>query len=158
MMKKVIKIEMPMRSWFAGALGTPSAVRTNPKTITMRVKLVISMMSDGASVSSVITMTIWIAVLRFCLSLPFPTWRLINGAPGAETCGAVGAVGARGAAGAVGELSNGGNGVGPGAGVCACAGIVSAPRTQIKTKAAKRWGFKNIMSSGLFFPHFPSCG
>jgi len=49
---------------------------------------------------------------------------LINGAPGAEIeagCGAVGAVGARGAAGAAGELNSGGNGVGPGAGVCALA-------------------------------------
>ena len=31
----------------------------------MRVKLVMSMMSDGARVRSVITTTIWIAVLRF---------------------------------------------------------------------------------------------
>ena len=90
----------------------------------MRVKLVMSMMSDGASVSRVITMTIWIAVLKFWRSLPFPICRFTNGVPGAETeggCGAVGAVGALGAAGATGELSKGGNGVGPGAGVCAVA-------------------------------------
>lgn len=90
----------------------------------MRVKLVMSMMSDGASVSRVITITIWIAVLKFWRSLPFPIWKFTNGVPGEETeggCGADGAVGARGAAGAVGEVSKGGNGVGPGAGVCAFA-------------------------------------
>ena len=58
MMKKVRKRERPMRSWLAGALGTPRAVRTKPRTMTMRVKLVMSMMRDGASVRSVITKTI----------------------------------------------------------------------------------------------------
>ena len=49
--------------WLEGAFGTPSAVRTNPRTITIRVKLVMSSTIDGASVSSVITMTICTATL-----------------------------------------------------------------------------------------------
>ena len=58
MMKKVRISAMPIRSWLDGALGTPRAVRMKERTITMRVKLVVSMTREGASVRSVITKTI----------------------------------------------------------------------------------------------------
>ena len=53
MMNSVRKSERPMTIWFDGALCTPKAVRTKPSTITMRVKLVISMTMAGARVSTV---------------------------------------------------------------------------------------------------------
>jgi hypothetical protein len=49
--------------WLAGALGTPMAVRTNPSTITMRVKEVINRMSEGATLNRVITTTICMPTL-----------------------------------------------------------------------------------------------
>ena len=156
MMKKVRNIEIPIRSWLAGALGTPRAVRTNPKTITMRVKLVMSMIREGASVSSVITITICMAVLRFSRSFPLPIWRLINGLPGAETDGALGAVGALGAAGAVGEVSRGGKGVGPG--VCAWAGVASKASMQERRRTANLYGARNFTSVDLFFPFHQPIG
>jgi hypothetical protein len=63
MMKNVRKSERPTMIWLEGAFGTPRAVRTKPRTITIRVKLVISSTIDGATESSVITMTIWTATL-----------------------------------------------------------------------------------------------
>jgi hypothetical protein len=72
--------------------------------MTIRVKLVINMINDGASVSSVITTTIWMAVLKFWRSFPLPIWKLTIGALGAATLGARGAVGAIGAAGGNGAL------------------------------------------------------
>jgi len=48
-----------------GALGVPSAVRTKPRTMTIRVKLVMSSTIDGATESSVITITICTATLTW---------------------------------------------------------------------------------------------
>ena len=68
----------------------------------MRVKLVMSITSDGASVSSVITNTIWMAVLRFWRSLPLPICKFTNGVAIEGTEGGLGAAGAAGAKGALG--------------------------------------------------------
>lgn len=60
-MKNVMNRENPISSWVAGVPCKESAVRKNEKTITMRVKLVINMIIDGASVRSVMTNKIRIA-------------------------------------------------------------------------------------------------
>ncbi len=81
--KKVRKSERPTMIWFDGALGVPSAVRTKPSTITMRVKLVISSTIDGATESSVITMTICTATLTCPPAWPEPSRPMFkrNGSP-----------------------------------------------------------------------------
>jgi len=53
MMKNVMKRDRPMMIWLAGVPWSESAVRTKESTITMRVKLVIRRMIDGARVNKV---------------------------------------------------------------------------------------------------------
>ena len=53
MMNRLRNNESPITTWFGGMLWTPSALRTSENTMTMRVKLVNMMTSDGATDSSV---------------------------------------------------------------------------------------------------------
>ena len=79
-----------MMIWFDGALGTPIAVRTNPRTITILVKLVIRSTIEGATVKSVMTMTICTATL-ICAGCSLPS-RLIVRRSGSGPWAAAGAV------------------------------------------------------------------
>ncbi len=53
MMKKVRNSASPSITWFGGADGVPSALRSRPSTMMMRVKLVIISSMAGRKVSEV---------------------------------------------------------------------------------------------------------
>src|SRR5436190_23054689 len=76
--------ESPIKIWLAGVPCKASAERTNDKTVTMRVKLVMSRMIDGARVRSVIAKRILIAesTSRGCWLASTPRFNL-NGTNGA---------------------------------------------------------------------------
>jgi hypothetical protein len=91
------------------------ADRRKPSTMTIRVKLVMSIMIDGARESSVMAKTIWIAVETFPCSVgaPLSPIVMLNGKPGVgDAIGAAeGAMGAPGdamgtAEGATGAISD----------------------------------------------------
>ena len=57
-MKKVKNSASPSSTWFGGAEGVPSAFRSRPKTIMMRVKLVIISRMAGIKVSEVMNTSV----------------------------------------------------------------------------------------------------
>ncbi|MOA34684.1 hypothetical protein D3C78_1560720 [compost metagenome] len=60
MMKKVKNRARPSSTWLGGADGVPSALRSKPNTIMMRVKLVIISRMAGIKVSEVMNTSVWI--------------------------------------------------------------------------------------------------
>lgn len=62
-MKKVRNIASPINTWLGGDCCVPSDVRTKPRTMTIRVKLVISINIAGAILRTVNINTIEIALV-----------------------------------------------------------------------------------------------
>ena len=60
MTKKVRNSDSPMTTWFGGAACVPSAWRSSPSTMTMRVKPVISSSVAGRNDSAVKNSSVWI--------------------------------------------------------------------------------------------------
>src|SRR5436309_14094897 len=85
-----MKRERPIRIWLAGVPWRASAERTKESTITIRVKLVIRRMIEGASVRSVIANRILIAESTSwgCCAASTPRLNLngTSGAPVAVGC------------------------------------------------------------------------
>src|SRR5688572_25537278 len=78
-----MKSESPMRIWLAGVPCNASAERTKDSTITMRVKLVIKRIMEGASVSRVMAKRILIAPSTSCGCCEASTPRFtLNGTKG----------------------------------------------------------------------------
>ena len=60
--KSVRKNAIPTRIWFGGIVGVPSAFRTKPSTIRIRVKPVTASSTPGITVSSDSRTRIWTGV------------------------------------------------------------------------------------------------
>ena len=70
---------MPTSTWFGGIDGVPSALRTKPSTMMIRVKLVIMIRIDGARLSTVSRTSSWSEV-ETPLPPPLSRLRLMPGA------------------------------------------------------------------------------